>query len=105
MLVKLINMGYGAVSAFAPGGYDIFLEIADYAVAMSAVALGYLIANKFGVSNYLALVIAGVSAVLYLLVGLPDSATVLVYTLFGIGEVIGSAGFILNPTLIGGGNG
>ncbi len=96
-------MGYGAVASFAPGGYDVYVEIADFALAMGAVALGYLVANKFGISNYLALAIAGIAIVFYLLVGLPDSATVLMYALFGIGEAIGQYGFILNPTLIGGG--
>jgi hypothetical protein len=98
-------MGYGSISAYAPSGYDVFLEIASFVIAMGAVAFGYLVANKFGYTNYLALIIAGIATVFYLLTGLPDTATILMYALFGIGEVIGSHGFILNPTLIGSGGG
>ncbi len=100
----MIKMGYGSISAYAPSGYDVFLEIASFVMSMGAVALGYLVANKFGLSNYLALVIAGLAIVFYLLTGLPDTATILIYALFGIGEAIGAHGFILNPTLIGGGS-
>ncbi len=98
-------MGYGSISAFAPSGYDVFLELASFVLALGATALGYLIANKFGYTNYLALVIAGISLIFYLLTGLPDTAVILVYTLFGVGEIIGKDGFIINPTLIGGGGG
>ncbi len=96
-------MGYGNISAYASSGYDVFLEISSFIIALTSTALGYLVANKFGYTNYLALIIAGISTIMYLLTGLPDTATILMYALFGIGELIGSHGFIINPTLISGG--
>jgi hypothetical protein len=105
MRTKMIKMGYGSLLAYAPSGYDIFVEVSNFVLALGATALGYLIAQKLGYSNYLALIIAGISGVFYLITGLPGTAVILMFALFGVGELLGAHGFILNPTLIGSGGG
>ncbi len=65
--------------------------------------LGDVVAGKYGITQYNALVIAGIAFITWVLVGYPDLLIIIVLVLFGIAKLIGNYGFLINPTLIGGG--
>lgn len=96
----MISMGYGYTSAIAPSGVDVGFTLGSFIFLIAAVSLGYLVANKFGYTKYMSLIIAGIGFVFYLLSGVPDTAVILVLGLFGVGQLLTSHGFILNPTLL-----
>lgn len=74
--------------------------IASAFFALMSAVLGDEIASKFSLTNYNALVIAGVAFVTWILVGYPDLLIIIVLVLFGVGKLLSKYGFLLNPTLI-----
>ncbi len=101
----MIKMGYGYLATFEPAGVDLTIAIASLIYTMASVAIAYLFTNKFGYSQYLALVATAIGFVFYIITGYPDTAVLLVLGLFGVAKLIGKGAFTINPTLIGSGSG
>jgi hypothetical protein len=96
----MIEMGYGYFMAYEPTGQSLITVLYSAFYTFASVVIAYVVANKFGYTQYLPFIALGPALLFYSTSMLPFTAILLVLFLFGLGELYPSGGYLINPTLI-----